>query len=232
MRDLSRFQRLIGYSFNSESLLRQALTHRSFAVEHTGVSDNERLEFLGDAVLELVISDILFKKFPELPEGELTRMRAALVNESSLAEVAQHLEMSQVILLGKGEAKSGGSFKPSILSDALEAVLGAIYLDGGFRAAFNVIERIFDLKINQDSLDYKIGKDYKSLLQEITQARDHILPEYKVIASSGPDHSKIFIVGVWLKGDMIAEGRGKSKKEAEQHAACLAIKFLREIANG
>jgi len=224
--NLLKLQKQIGYNFNSIELLRQALTHRSFAAENNQEKDNERLEFLGDAVLELTISHILYEKFPSLSEGELTKMRAGLVNELSLADLSNSISLGDYIRLGKGEEKSGGREKASILSDTMEAILGAIYLDGGFKKVFDVIKRLFMHKIEQKNFEQKPLKDYKSMLQEFTQANSHVLPTYKVLEAKGPDHDKHFTVGLWLNRKLISKGKGKSKKEAEQQAAKKALETL------
>ncbi len=231
-KNLSKLQEKIGYRFNSIELLRQALTHRSFSAENNQEKDNERLEFLGDAVLELTISHILYEKFPCLSEGELTKMRAGLVNELSLAELSNKITLGKYIRLGKGEEKSGGRKKSSILSDTMEAILGAIYLDGGFKRAFEVIEKLFLNKIEQENFEQKPLKDYKSMLQEFTQANSHVLPIYKVLEAKGPDHDKHFTVGLWLNEKFLATGKGKSKKEAEQQAAKKALEVLIKEENG
>ncbi len=225
-KDLSKLQEELGYRFNSIALLEQALTHRSFSAENPNEKDNERLEFLGDAVLELIISHILYKRFPVLSEGELTKMRAGLVNELSLAGLSNEICLGSYIRLGKGEEKSGGRQKASILADTMEAILGAIYLDGGFESVFEVITGLFLKKIEQENFEQKPLKDYKSMLQEFTQANSHMLPTYKVIEAVGPDHDKHFTVGLWLNGTLLAKGVGRSKKEAEQQAAQKALELL------
>jgi ribonuclease-3 len=210
----------IGYHFVRPELLEQALTHRSYAVEHgIGALDNERLEFLGDAVLELVVSHLLFTRHGErCREGELTRMRSFLVNESQLAEQALRLGIGKQLRLGKGEDRSGGREKSSILSDAFEAVVGAVYLDSSIEEVFSVIERCFGNLLDQ-AVDIGIGQDYKSKLQELIQGRFHSVPVYEVEKVSGPDHQRIFQVIINFNGKVLQRGSGRSKKEAEQDAA-------------
>lgn len=210
----------LGYHFVHTELLEQALTHRSYAVEHgIGALDNERLEFLGDAVLELVVSHLLFTRHGErCREGELTRMRSFLVNESQLAEQALRLGIGKHLRLGKGEDRSGGREKSSILSDAFEAVVGAIYLDSSIEEVFSAIERCFGDLFDQ-AVDIGLGQDYKSKLQELIQGRFHSVPVYEVEKVSGPDHQRIFQVIINFNGQVLQRGSGRSKKEAEQDAA-------------
>lgn len=210
----------LGYHFIHPELLEQALTHRSYAVEHgIGALDNERLEFLGDAVLELVVSHLLFTRHGErCREGELTRMRSFLVNESQLAEQASRLGIGKHLRLGKGEDRSGGREKSSILSDAFEAVVGAIYIDSGIEEVFSVIERCLGDLLDQ-AVDIGIGQDYKSKLQELIQGRFHSVPVYEVEKISGPDHQRKFQVIINFNGQVLQRGSGRSKKEAEQDAA-------------
>ena len=217
----------LGYHFVCFELLEQALTHRSFAVEH-GIDalDNERFEFLGDAVLELVVSHLLFTRHGErCREGELTRMRSFLVNESQLATQARRLGLGKHLRLGKGEDRSGGREKPSILSDAFEAVIGAIYLDSSIKEVFSSIERCFGDLLDQ-IVDIGLGQDYKSKLQELTQGRFRSVPRYEVEKVSGPDHQRIFQVIINFNGQALQRGSGRSKKEAEQDAARKALDIL------
>jgi ribonuclease-3 len=215
----------MGYVFNRPELLAQALVHRSYAMEQgKSVPDNELLEFLGDSVLNLSISHLLFHRYgTSHNEGDLTRMRAALVNEQQLSEMARRVGLDRYILLGRGEARSHGCDKPSILGDAFEAVLGAVYLDGGYEAALSVIGRCFhDLIVCADQL--MCDQDYKTMLQEETQRIFKITPVYKLDAATGPDHEKTFCVNLYLNDELLARGVGKSKKEAEQNAAKEALK--------
>ncbi len=223
---LNELEKEIGYTFSNQDLLSQALAHKSWAVEQgKGTPDNERLEFLGDAVLELVISDLIFRKYAQKhSEGDMTRMRASLVNESQLASLARKLGIGQCMRLGRGEEKSGGSTKPSLLSDALEAVIGAIYLDGGFDAAFNFIRDIFGSLI--ETAPEALARDYKSRLQELIQGQHHTVPSYQVENITGPDHSREFHVSLSVDGTVLSHGSGRSKKEAEQKAARRALEKL------
>lgn len=217
----------LGYHFIRPELLEQALTHRSYSVEHgIDAMDNERFEFLGDAVLELVVSHLLFTRYGErYREGELTRMRSFLVNESQLAAQAQRLELGKYLRLGKGEDRSGGRKKPSILSDAFEALIGAIYLDSGIEKIFSFIEKCFGDLLDQ-AVDIGLGQDFKSKLQELTQARFHSVPVYEIEKVSGPDHQRIFQVIINFNGQVLQRGIGRSKKEAEQDAARKALFIL------
>jgi ribonuclease-3 len=228
---LQELQTIIGYTFVDQDLLCQALTHKSFSNEQSEfVLHNERLEFLGDAVLELVVSDWVFCHYPDIPEGGLTRIRAEVVSEKGLSGIARLLQLGTGLRLGKGEEKSGGSEKSSLLSDALEALLGAIYRDGGFSAASQVIDRIFSPVIEESAL-LRYGSDYKTCLQERLQAQYGNLPEYILVQVSGPDHERIFSMEVRSCGKLLGKGSGSSKKNAEQKAAAAALDhpFLREI---
>jgi ribonuclease III len=224
---IDELQRSLGYAFVVAELLRQAVTHRSYSVEHgPGTPDNERLEFLGDAVLELVVSHLLFDRYgSEYREGDLTRMRAFLVNEGQLAKQARSIGLGRYLRLGKGEARSGGGEKDSILSDCLEAVVGAIYLDGGLGPALGFVERCFKDLLN-DLAGVGLGQDYKSSLQELMQSKYHDTPVYAVEDVSGPDHERTFSVALHFHGEMLARGSGRSKKEAEQEAAREALAVL------
>ncbi len=215
----------MGYIFRRPELLAQALVHRSYAIEHGKcVPDNELLEFLGDSVLNLSISHLLFHRYgTSHNEGDLTRMRAALVNEQQLAEMTKRMGLDRHILLGRGESRSHGCDKPSILGDAFEAVLGAIYLDGGYEAALSVIGRCFhDLTQCADKL--MCDQDYKTMLQEETQRLFKITPVYKLDEATGPDHEKTFHVNLYLNDELLSRGVGRSKKEAEQNAAKEALR--------
>jgi ribonuclease-3 len=206
--------RQIGYVFNQPELLRQALTHRSHSLPH-----NERLEFLGDSVLNCAVATLLFRHFPNLTEGNLSRLRANLVNQQSLADIAQRLELGKLVRFGEGEIKSGGDRRPSILADALEAVLGAIYLDGGFVAAEKFITTLYTPLLTE--LDAQtLGKDPKSLLQEYLQSRRLSLPQYTVIGTTGEAHQQQFEVEcVISKLNIRTLGEGASRRSAEQEAA-------------
>jgi ribonuclease III len=211
------FEKALGISFSDPTLQEVALTHRSFAFEQDVTPTNERLEFLGDAVLGLVITDLAYRAYGDLSEGELAKLRAAMVNMTMLAEVARELGLGEAVLLGRGEELSGGRNKASILADTLEAVLGAVYLDHGLRVAQRLIKRLFGPRMRA----YVRGegaRDYKTLLQELAAQDLGRLPEYRV-AERGPDHQKEFTAVVFLAGNEQGRGTGRSKKEAEQRAA-------------
>lgn len=197
-----------------KDLLRMALAHSSYANE-TGEESNERLEFLGDAVLNLAVTEILFRRFPEREEGELTKIRAVVVSRPVLAEVARRIELGKHLLLGKGAEEAGARERPSVLASALEALLGAAFLAHGYSAVRDLVEKLFASEIERYAQE---SPDYKSLLQELVQARFGELPEYRVVAEEGPEHKKVFTVEVFAGGHS-ALGRGRSKKEAEQAAA-------------
>lgn len=213
----------LGLSFNNPDLLVEALTHRSYLNEHrTGGNHNERLEFLGDAVLELATTHFLFEKFPTKPEGDLTAFRAALVNTFSLAEVAERLGVNDMLLLSKGEKKDTGRARQIILANAYEAILGAIYLDQGYEGAESFVRRTLYPKIDA-VIQNRTWQDAKSQFQEVAQDKKGVTPTYKTMAEVGPDHDKHFTVGVFLHAAEIARGEGKSKQEAEQDAAKRAL---------
>jgi ribonuclease III len=215
----------LGVSFREPMLLELALTHRSHAFEAGGLPTNERLEFLGDAVLGLVITDWLYRRFPEANEGRLAKIRAAAVNTHSLAEVARGLGLGDQVKLGRGEEQSGGRDKDSILADALEAILGAVYLDRGADAAASLIVRLFG-DLLDDITDRRESLDYKTSLQELTAATMALLPVYG-LTEAGPDHEKRFRAEVTVDGEVLGHGAGRSKKEAEQAAAREAYDALR-----
>ena len=224
MKQLDKFQEKIGYSFQDERLLRQALTHSSYANEKhmKKLSDNERLEFLGDAVLEIVSSDFLYANYPDLPEGDLTRLRASIVCEPTLAMCTEVLGIGDYLLLGKGEDQTGGRKRKSILSDALEAVIGAIYLDGGFANAKEFVQKYILTDIEHKKLFY----DSKTILQEVVQG-EHETLSYVLVEENGPDHDKSFSVNVCVGDRVIGSGVGHTKKAAEQEAAYRALLVLR-----
>lgn len=224
---MKQLQEKIDYKFKNEALLKTALTHSSYANEHSlGHSAcNERLEFLGDSILGFVVAEFLYSEFPDMNEGEMTRFRAELVCESSLAAAAGEFGLGEYILLGKGEKNNGGSTRPSIISDAFEAVLAAIYLDGGEKYARRHIEKYILKKISRTPGGF--NHDYKTMLQELVQARGTDTPTYRIVSESGPDHDKSFVAQVLYGGKVAGEGSGKSKKEAEQAAAKSAIKVER-----
>ncbi len=204
----------------TEELLQQALTHRSYAYEHGGLPTNERLEFLGDAVLGLVVTDALYRAHPELPEGQLAKLRAAVVNSRALAGVARGLDLGAWLRLGRGEESTGGREKASILADCLEAVIGAVYLDLGLAGAATLVRRLFDPLLSR-SARLGAGLDWKTSLQELAARRELGVPEYQV-ADAGPDHAKTFTAVVLLAGSPQGAGEGTTKKEAEQRAAEMA----------
>ena len=218
----------IGYHFKNISLLQNALTHSSYANErwHNSLLSNERLEFLGDAVLGFVTAEYLYAKHPDLPEGDLTRRRAALVCEESLHEVAQALDLGSCLQLGRGEEQGGGRHRPSILADATESVFAAVYLDGGMDAARDLIHRVLLDKEREEQVEER-RRDYKTELQELVQRKSDQLLRYELTGSSGPDHAKEFAFRVTLNGAEIGTGTGRSKKEAEQSAACAALEHLK-----
>lgn len=217
----------LGYTFKNPDLLGQAFQHASYVNERPehGLEDNERLEFLGDTVLDLAISHLLMERYPEAPEGELSRYRAMIVDEAGLSKIARRLALGGHILLGKGEELSAGRRKPSILADTMEALLGALYLDAGFDRTLEVIRRLFGPLVERVGSPEVIS-DYKSRLQEHTQKVHRCLPRYILVDESGPPHDRRFRVELWLNGTPLAEGMGKSKKEAEQAAAKEAYQCL------
>jgi ribonuclease III len=224
-RDLSSFEERIGYRFQRRDLLTRALTHKSYSHEARGenAQDNETFEFLGDSVLGFIIGDILFKRFPQLDEGALSKMKAYLVSATSLAEKARSYGMGEVIYLGVGEEKSGGRKKESLLANLFEAMIAGIYLDGGIEPARALIERSFGSDIESIDAEDLLFKDYKTALQELAQGKGLQLPEYSVIQEVGPDHDKRFVVEVKV-GNLVARGEGSSKKEAQQQAAKHALR--------
>lgn len=228
MPDFLTFAKKLDLSFNNPDLLIEALTHRSYLNEHREYigSHNERLEFLGDAVLELATTDFLFKKFPTVSEGELTSYRAALVNTVSLAESARALGVSEFLLLSKGESRDTGRARDVILADALEAIIGAVYLDQGFEAAEAFIAKNLYGKIDE-VIAKRSYQDAKSRFQEIAQEKRGITPSYETLSEEGPDHAKLFTVGVFIGVEEIARGEGQSKQEAEQSAAEAGLTALR-----
>ncbi len=223
LRDLEEH---LGYLFEDAGLLDLALTHKSYANEAGGgAADNERLEFLGDAVLDLVVSRVLYEVAPPLSEGEMSKVRAYLVKEESLAHLGASFGLGQYLLLGRGEEQTQGRKKPSILANAFEALVAAIYLDGGFEMVFRFTEDIFRTVISEAGTGV-IDRDYKTRLQEYCQGRYGRAPVYRLAGESGPDHDKLFEVEIWLGTRPLGRGRGRSKKEAEQRAAEDALELL------
>lgn len=223
-----KMEETLGYAFQSQSLLAEAMTHRSYANEFhdENLPDNERLEFLGDAVLDLIVSQYLMTALPNAPEGELTRVRAEVVALPSLARIALSLDLGSCLLLGKGEERSGGRDKPSLLADALEALLGAIFTEGGFMAAQTVIVPLFAPLLQRASIND--GQDYKSRLQEFLQGRNRELPVYELVEATGPAHDRVYHIHVLIDGCTYGSGFGRTKKSAEQSAAQATLNHINE----
>jgi ribonuclease-3 len=226
MIDFSEFEKKTNIVFKDKGLLKQAFIHRSYINENPsiGLSHNERLEFLGDAVLELVVTDYLYKKYPNNAEGELTAFRSALVNAIIISEIALESGMNEYLLLSKGEAKDKGKARQYILANTFEAFVGAVYLDQGYNTARDFIAKVV-LPHTDEIVSKKLWRDAKSLVQEKAQEYVGFTPAYKVISEAGPDHDKHFTVGIYFGSDLVAEGKGKSKQEAEQKAAEAALKI-------
>ncbi len=222
---ISDLEKAIGYRFKNISLLQNALAHSSYANErwHNSLMSNERLEFLGDSILGMTVADYLYRNFPDRPEGELTRMRADMVCERTLAAVADRIGLGQHLLLGHGEEQGGGRSRPSILADAVESIIAACYLDGGFESAANFIRTFILCDVPVKQLH---NVDYKTTLQELVQQKKNQVLTYAMVGESGPDHDKQFLVEVSLNGTVVGEGTGRSKKKAEQDAARAAIEKL------
>ncbi len=225
-KQLSELEAFLGYSFTDLSLLQKALIHSSYAFEQSQVGkNNERLEFIGDAVLDLVVGNMLYQRFSKVREGELTRLRAALVNESHLAAMAQEIELGRFLCLGKGEEASNGREKSSILSCAYEAVVGAVFFDGGYDSVAGVVEKAFG-KVIDDKIDSLLIVDAKSRLQEVLQEQYNEGPSYRLDSEEGPSHQKVFTISVYFRDEKLGTGEAGSKKIAEQCAAAAAIKRL------
>jgi len=227
---LERLQERLRYTFGDRGILLQALTHTSYGHEFLNsrpiaLRDNERLEFLGDAILDVIVSDILLEAFPNADEGQLSKMRAAVVNEKTLAELAKSINLQDCVRLGKGEIQTGGNLKPSILSSTLEALFAAIYLDGGFNAVYPVVRHLIGPMFAEER-ELVAFYDHKTQLQEIVQARWKVTPTYHLLQAHGPDHAKTFEVEVRMQGKSLAAANGSSKKEAEQNAAEAAIQTV------
>ncbi|WP_408941372.1 ribonuclease III [Helicobacter sp. MIT 14-3879] len=223
LNDLEILQKSIKYNFNNQALLIQALTHKSY----NKTTNNERLEFLGDAVLDLLIGEYVFNKLKNSNEGDLTKLRAAIVNENSFTKLANAITLGQYLFISQSEIKNKGRFKPSILSDAFEALIGAVYIDGGLEYARNITYHLLELVYKEIDLD-SLFVDYKTALQELTQAICGVIPEYELIDSSGPDHNKSFTMQVKINNMQYAIANGKSKKEAEQMCAKEAYFILKK----
>lgn len=226
MKDFSEFEKKIGIKFKDKDLLKQAFVHRSYINENVGLrlSHNERLEFLGDAVLELASTDFLYKKYPEKAEGELTSYRAALVNTISISRAASLLGADDFLLLSKGESKDTGKARQYILANTFEAIIGSIYLDRGYEIAYEFIDKSL-FPFLEEVVENKLWRDNKSHFQEEAQNHVGVTPSYEVLKETGPDHDKQFTVGVYLKEDLIAKGQGRSKQDAQQEAAKKALEM-------
>ncbi len=227
MVDLANLQQTLGISFNDASLLEQALVHSSYINENPALTrtSNERLEFLGDAVLDLIVAEKLYQGFPQFTEGEMTKLRAALVRRDTLTRMAKAISLGKYLYLGKGEEASGGRQKPANLAAALEAIIAAIFLDQGLSIAKDFILRLLDIEMEK-TVSPGVGIDYKSELQELIQAREHQLPTYHIIEATGPDHDKRFTIEVRLGKTVLGKGSGKNKKAAETEAAHSALENL------
>lgn len=223
---MNELENKLGYCFKDIKLLNTALSHSSYVNENkkSGEVCNERLEFLGDSVLGMVTADYLYKKFPDMPEGQMTKMRAELVCEPSLYGVAKNLGLGEYLRLGKGEEMGGGRNRPSIMADAVEAVIAAVYLDGGYNEAESIIKKFVLSAVN----DGVKNSDYKTTLQEFVQKKSDQVLQYEMIDATGPDHAKTFTFQVRLNGRVIGEGQGRTKKEAEQNAARKALEELKK----
>lgn len=223
-KDLNSLEKEIGYVFKKRSLLKQAVTHRSYANENRGSGPfNERLEFLGDAVLSLISADFLYKKFPSMVEGDLTKLRSSLVCTASLSEYARRIKLGDYLLLGKGELATGGNERDSNLENAFEALIAAVYLDGGIDKARRFVLRFLDDSVETHHISFK---DYKTKLQEIVQESHEETLNYVITKESGPDHDKRYEVEVHLNSNVIGKGKGRSKKQAEQEAAKQALQLM------
>ena len=220
-KEIKKLEEKLGYKFQDKKLIIEALTHKSYKQPY----DNERLEFLGDAVMDLIVGEYLFKKFRKSDEGKLSKIRASLVNETGFDKLARALNLGDCILLSNAEENNGGREKPSLLSNAFEAVIGAIYLEAGLKTVEEIAVRLIEENHKEISLN-SLFRDFKTTLQELTQARYGVTPEYRVLSSKGPDHQKEFEVGVFIQDKEYAKASGKSKKIAQQEAAKIAIDIL------
>lgn len=229
-KDIPTLEKKIGYTFKKKAIIKEAITHKSFAHENPkeATSFNERLEFLGDTVLSLTISEYLFRAYPNLSEAELSRLRAYAVKESTLAKVAEGLNLGRYLLLGKGEELTGGRKKPSILANTFEALIGAIYIDGGLKKVNDFILKNLRSRVDE-TIKREVIFDYKSKLQEVSQERFGVLPRYVIHRETGPEHDKTFEVKVYIKDEVYGTGKGKSKKTAQQLAASAGLRKLKEI---
>jgi len=225
-KDISKLEKSLGYQFKNEKLITEALTHRSYKKEF----NNERLEFLGDAVMDLIVGEYLFKLLPKAEEGILSKLRAALVNEDSFTKLAKRINLGEFLFLSPAEENNNGREKPSILSSAFEAIMGAIYLESGFEKAKEVALKLLEKEYPVITPE-ELLKDYKTTLQEITQAHFGVVPEYRLISTTGPDHKKEFEIGVFIHDKEYARAKGKSKKTAQQEGARLTIEKLKKELN-
>ncbi len=224
---MQELQTLLQHNFSNSDLLTQALTHKSFKNEDAATSaDNEKLEFLGDAVLDLALSQYLMNQFPLDDEGALSKKRASLVNEESLSQLAGEIGLANYLRLGKGELRTGGLLKPRLLASSFEAIIGAVFVDGGYAKAVEIVERLFSAKISQIANAPDFASDFKTRLQERAQELYRTTPKYQVDAETGPDHDKKFEISVWVNEAQIAKGEGRSKKAAEQEAAKVALEIF------
>jgi ribonuclease-3 len=232
MQRLRAFEECLGYRFTDIGLLEDALTHRSFVNENPALpfKDNERLEFLGDAVLELTITDMLMHKFPDFTEGQLSKLRASVVNEQPLAEMARRFRLGEFLLLGRGEESSGGRTKASLLANAFESIIAAMFLDTGFDRTAAFIGRLFAPLMGEGATT-SVYRDYKTTVQEVCQVRFRDVPRYVLISETGPDHDKRFETSLVIGDRVIATGTGRNKKEAEQQAAKSALEALKTMPN-
>ncbi len=221
-----KLQKSLGYQFNDEKLITEALTHRSYSKNF----NNERLEYLGDAVLDLIVGEYLYHLFPEAEEGTLSKLRAALVNEDAFTKLAKRLDLGKYLLLSPAEENNGGREKPSILSSAFEALIGALYLEAGFEKAKETALKLIKEEYPKITPE-ELLKDYKTTLQEITQAHFGVVPEYRLLSAKGPDHKKEFEIGVFIHDKEYARAKGKSKKTAQQEGARLTIQKLKKELN-
>jgi ribonuclease III len=225
LKDITKLEDTLRISFRNSALLQQALVHRSYLNENPDfeLQSNERLEYLGDSLLSVVVAEKLYNDYPDLPEGDMTKLRSALVRGETLARMAsQQLSLDSYLYLGHGEESASGRAKPSILADALEAVIGAVFLDQGFDICRDFILRLFEGELEK-AVDDSLTADFKSQLQEVTQSRYHEVPTYRVVATGGPDHAREFIVEVLVGGRVLGKGSGRSKREAEKKAAKVAL---------
>jgi ribonuclease-3 len=220
---MNEIEQIFSYQFNNPVWLEQALAHKSYANEQRQGENNEKLEFIGDAVIDLVLAEALYQAFPDDAEGDLSKKRASLVNEAVLSDLAQELQVQRFVKLGRGEAQTGGESRPRLLASTLEALFGAVFMDGGYLLAQKVILEKFKSRLNDEILKRNFELDFKSRLQEIAQKKYREAPIYDVVEEKGAPHDRVFRVNVQISGKIVAEAEGRSKKEAEQKAARLAL---------